>query len=548
MNNNSIQFYDQEININEFLMVIEEYLEVYFAISVLGIDTFYFGGGRMSGKTWFLIIFIIFDMIKNPYSSWIVIMYNKSDHSDRTMREFVAVINEIFAKQFPEFGKEGVLWEKKDSMIDKKILFYLNKTGQVIQFIGENDLDKGTLTPPLNNYWSGMWFEEVSGSNDATGINEEQQQKVISAFLRMKLGLLRFIKNNPNLHKSFLTFYTFNPYNEDLSIIKNYIDNHDSRIKTTENMINELKENGYTSTIDMELKEMYLTTNYKLMTKYNLLPKQITSQFEILKKNDYVSYLVSGLGLAGKSYDTPYGSIWNHIEKYQKDFNLMNKTRDRTWINALKIGIDIGNGGRGSTSMRLIGRFMHDNKQRWTVLKFIEINKSKTSKFFNPEEVVIKLIEQIKKWEYEYSNVKQEEIPIIMDNDPWFKSNFMQLYEKNYGIDNMLQRKYKVFLFTEKYLKMYKKALRPEILRPLFSTNMIVLNKENDPIIFNEYKNKKYAKNFIRFKEKSYKDIMDGNDDATDTLELVLFHELKYLYKSSNLDKTSKFYKEMFSF
>ena len=135
----------------------------------------------------------------------------------------------------------------------------------------------------------------------------------------------------------------------------------------------------------------------------------------------------------------------------------------------------------------------------------------------------------------EYLYNKGLKIKIIMDNDKWFSypfKNRIGSYEKQAKLNSHL---YRLKLFHEKYLDRYRKAIRPLIFTTLFSLGLIRFYKERTPLLYSEYKTKRYEKDkWEVYKKKHVKKVADGQDHSTDAWEILIYDEIRELYKYVN--------------
>ena len=513
-----------EIDLTEH--IIKHYLKILTAIEKLGITEIWIGGSRISTKSWFACIFCISKMYVDRQASCVYVMWNKSDHSSRSMRVFDNVLHWMFGKTWPEAIK---MWEKKDSPIDKRFIFrFEEETSQEVRFLGMEDLRGGTLEPLPNNYWAVEVVEELSKEGAS---NHEQSKKFKGAMERINGSYARFFANTDYINKNgekirrveqIIKIRIGNFYDDSDPLLIDFIEKHDSRIKSEPKLLRQLEETGWVDTIDVPNKKMYITTNWKVAEKE--LGQSVVDSFMNLKRDNPERYKTDGLGLAGVIGDTIYSVSFSAITKINKKANSQ-LTAPISYTN-FRIGIDIGYGGRGQTAIALWGKTInHNGKSCWDTLYAKAINgKDWKNDYLNIREKMICCWKEIQKWEKIFPAMSNcGKIKITLDDDVLWQKGFAEASQEvpqNKGT-------YEISLFKEKYLKDFQNALRPFYFSPLFESGIfrLITRYSKEPFIafrsamFDEEKT-------IKYKDRIFRKVRDGNDDVRQACEMGIYDEI----------------------
>lgn len=533
--------YDYELDL--YVLMCVEYFAIWEALRTKKAHKFYLGGGRGSGKSYAIAYFILFDIFVGRYTNWYVFMWEKVDNSQRTMLLMEKILNMYIGKFWPEIR---IIYKKKDSPVEKELMFKIGKSTQIIKFAGAKDIDKGTIEPPqsdlayatgINTYWSGFWFEEVSGSDEKGGVNNEKVEEMKNKIDRLRGSLLRFLPKDKNGDPyPLIEFYSFNPYSDENAITANWVEHHDKILEETEweghigkNKFDELIETGYTHTINEELKEMYISTNRILSYRYGVLNQGLDDlEYIPMFKNNKTSFYVEALGRAGVSQRSVYSSIWDFVRRYQNEIILEDK------FNAFKIGIDIGYGGEGETAMVLGGRYYdeEDHMFKWVILEELTLNY-KDERKYDRLNLIRELVFKISKWEKKYLYMTlQKEIDIVSDEDYFFIREFAEKFTQTIAHEVEIRCIYKFHAFKEKHFKKYINALRPQFIEPLLTHGLLRIYSKRTEKVYNQFRSLKYTEDkWVNYNSKRIKDVELGNDDARQAVEMLIYHEIPFLTK-----------------
>lgn len=526
------------IFIDEIKLHIPEFLEIPYALFFHRFKNFFISGGRFTGKSYFVALFWIFLMLKYPKENFICVMWDKVDHDERTMNQWEEGLDKINEK-WPGFRG---LWTCKKGQSHKEWVLTRGKNVQKIEFVGENDIDKGTIMPASSKgIFGGIWWEEPTGTQERGGIDNDKMRAMEDKINRLKGSLIRFWnrlnEKEQKLYPSFHTLISFNPYNKDNHLIERYIQNHDNNLS-----IEKLEATGWQSSLNFELKEMYVSTNAKVNP---FLPAEALEFLETLKKTNYDLWLTDGLGKAGQTSESIYGDIFPLIEKRNKDINEIKYINDPNNYGTFIIGIDIGMGGIGETTVSLIGKRLHPLKgisEQWDGLETNGWNgkpfKNAGKRDLTPDFLVREIFFEIKKWENKYRKMSSKLVEIKLDRDVNFEQIFVDGYKKFKLETGGLKTIFNVTKMGEKYHDWYSNPVRAQIFKTLFTRNMFnIWNKGSSrkpDAHFIQWRTAQYEKDkFINIRGRQWPKVKDGDDDRRQATEIAMSVIAKRLLQNS---------------
>ena len=494
-------------------LFIEEYLEIVWAIEDGKANKIILKGSRMSGKTFFVVLYITLNMMMYSNTSWVVVMENKSDHSDRTMMEF----EEAFDRLDDIWAGFTLRWEKKDSQQKKEYIYHRpDGTYGVIRFMSIKDMTKGTMTPPPRNVWAGRWEEEGMGSDQQFGGDLEKIREDYDGFHRFKGGAMRYLKQANRIKPSngkpawnkFVEFETLNPYWDENPRLENFNKYHPDNQTL-------LEIYGYTSHIqefvedengkEIPLKEMYITSNYKV-NRYIFDDPIQQEFFDGMKAKNYRKWLIEALGMTGQLQNSAYSEVFH----FQEDMN--EKYKPRNDFSSFIITTDIGSGS-APTTIGLMGKCSFTGI--WMDIEEWgddQLKQGHTA--YDPFNTARALIMKLKEWEEKYPQLGREGYTWnwIIDNDPIFKSllerAFVQMREN--GITTTAQ--YKPYLFLAKYKEMFDKKNRVKWVKYALTSEKYMIVEANCPNTYRQYKNSPMKNGRLA----------DGDDDYRDKSDMGL--------------------------
>lgn len=485
--------------IDIYKLIVPEYMQLFHWIEER-YNRFIFKGARGSVKTTICVQYILISMMLDPQANWFAIMENKVQHSDTTMLDFKHWID-VIDLLWIGFAKK---WEKSDGQSIKEWRYKHNGNYQKIKFIGLDEAGKGTISPPAGGYWKGFWVEEVQASDEQFGANMEQKEKKFDVLNTLKASCIRFFNRCKDLEKQktlkFLELYSFNPYNDEDPILKEFNEFHPDNEE-------ELMTYGFSFKKNRDRDEVYITSNY-LVNPH--LPEEFVRLMERTARLKIGAWRTICYGFTGSPINTVYSNIYHLTDKLQEKTPHLLKSKSYTGFKNFMIAIDIGNGGKGETTIGLLGKKLSN---QWVALEEWGSKEYEDRYGYEADKIIHLLWKEIKKWKEHYVDwSKMKSIPIVMDYD----SNFQSLFDKGY--DKSIGTKFRSIMFKEKYKTSWKNERRPAVVRNLITTGQLELFKEFTPKTYSQWRSTKADKNGK---------VMDGNDDFRQMLEMGLFHIAK---------------------
>ena len=493
--------------------IIKEYQQIFTWVEE-GFKKFIFKGSRGSGKSTFAGQFIVIDMLLDYRFNWIVIMENRTQHSDTTMQELKDQISEV-DKSWEGFKSK---WEFSDGSVKKEAVFRHNGKVQVVKFIGLEEAKRGTFKPPANyGVWRGFHIEEPATSDEAFGMNVEKKREKFAVLKTLRGSVMRYfirLSKEEQQRINFLELWTFNPYNDEDPALDNFNKYHE------DNKL-ELMKYGFTFKKQEELKEAYITSNY-LVNPF-LPPQFITDVIEPALRIGGNDEKVLVWGMTGSPTNSIYSNIF-HLLDLNKVDRFMEKTppcdqKGFTGFNNFLLNIDVGDGGDGAMAMGLTGELLDGT---WIPLKEWTSNEWVKNNRFESDKLAVEMWVQIHKWTEYYIDINRlDTMTILMDNNPHFKAIFKRA-QGVVALDWKLN--FKLHLFKEKHLRVWKNEARPKVIKYLISSGIWKPYKALTPIYWKQLRSKKMGKNGK---------VMDGKDDVCDAFEMGLFFIAKEVGEKS---------------
>ena len=492
----------QEIFILEYLVIFDLVEE--------GYDYFILKGSRFSGKSTFIVQFIIVDMILNPQHSWMCAMMNKIDHSDATMQEFDNWIN-IIDGMWDGFKNA---WEKADGQSIKEWRFRFNGNYQKVKFVGIDELSARTIYPPTGGVWRGLFVEELQSAKEKAGMDVDKKAEKMEALTTFSGSAVRFFNRLPQELQettNFLQFFALNPYNGEDKGLKEFNQYHpDNRV--------ELETYGFDMKKVPELNKVFITSNFRVN---DYLPQQALKWMEEIKRIGGSDADVLVNGMTGNPINTIYRNILPFIDKNKNKIPECSKI-GYTGFKGFMVLLDVGNGGKnkrdGLMGLGLLGEKLDGT---WIPLNYWESKEWQKRNEFDTEKITIEILKQIKKWEdyyVDFSNVG--EVKIIMDNDIHYNSVLVKAF-KELPIDWKTQ--YRITRHTEKYQKNWENEERPQIIKYLITSGILEIYEGLTQQLVSQIRTTKTKENGK---------IILGNDDSRQTFEMGFYHIAKKVLKN----------------